>query len=130
MLPPPPHRRGEPPFEVLCGLPAEKTAGLSDVERTAWLPIRPALIPDDPTAKVAGIGNLLGQFANRDLGPPSKIHRRGFLQHFCGTNNTLGGIIHLQKLPRRRAGAPAHHLRGVLGSGFLAFPDQGRNDMA
>ncbi len=69
----------------------------------------------------------LGELADRDLVAAAEVDRLGAVVPLCGEQESLGAVVDVQELARRRSVAPEHDSRRR--SRLDHLPDQGRNDV-
>jgi hypothetical protein len=121
-------------------MPQKPLIGLADslTQTDLWLPtelpqlgiaqkftrraIRLTVIEPQFAREARDLTNNLGQFPNRDVGPPAYIDNLGLVVMLQQKNQRIS----VKELAARRTGTPNHQLRRPVYFGFVCFAEESR----
>src|ERR1051325_11698263 len=121
---------GPASLERRGGAKAEAALGAPGVEQPPRLTARLGRVPDDAARVADGAGDDAGEIADADLVAGADVHRLRALVSLRREHDSLGRIFDVEKLARRRAVAPQHHLAVAAVARLDELADHGRNDVA
>jgi hypothetical protein len=99
------------------------------IQLAARLAIRFGSVPDDSSLEAGQLDDEVDEVLDRDLLRAADVDRVWLVVPLSGEHYGAGGVVDIEELARRRAGAP-HLDRGGLGlSRLQSFADQRGDDM-
>src|SRR5438093_12834306 len=108
---------------------AELALGPGDVQGAARLARGRGRVPADLPAEAAQPGDQLRQVADGDLHPRADVDGLRLVVALGGAHDALGGVLDVDELTRRRAGAPALDERLAPVAGIDALLDERGDDV-
>src|SRR6266508_6700523 len=103
---------------------AEQLMGTGRVKCPSGLAVRFGGIPADLAAKAAHCTDQMGEVADRDLAAGTEVDGQGTVVSLGTEDDPLGGVLDVDELPRRRAGAPNFDGGVAAVAGIDALLDQ------
>ena len=118
-----------PSSNGICGPPAEQLLGARGVDAPAGLAVGLGRVPAQLAVEADEAGDRLDRLADRDLVVGAEVDRLGAVVDLGRQHDGLGGVVDVEVLAARPAGAP--HLDLVLAAldRLDALLDQRRDDV-
>ena len=99
-------RPPKPVLEWRSSLEPEQLARSAGVQRTSRLAVRLGGVPADLALEPGRLDDQLDELPDRDLPPGAEVDRLRAVVALGGEDDPFGGVIDVQELARRGAGAP------------------------
>ena len=122
-------RPRQPVLELDGRLEAHELAGARDVEVALRLPVRPRRVPHELALEAGEPRDELGEVADGGLAPDPEVDRVGDVEVLGGEQQPARGVVDVEKLARRRAGAPQRHRRLARVDRLDELADHRRDDV-